>query len=62
MTMLVHLKSLSRYEDDSDENVVVIIDAYGRRRGNDDRKRGGTDYAEMTMTETMAMMKTTRRK
>ena len=30
MTTLVLLKSLSRYDDDSDDNVVVIIAACGR--------------------------------
>jgi hypothetical protein len=62
MTTLVHLKSTLRYEDDCSNNVVVIIHAYGRWRGNDEGKRGGADDAETMMTETTAMMKTTRRR
>jgi hypothetical protein len=62
MTTLVHLKSSSRFEDDSNDNVMVIINACGRQRGNDDGKRGHTDNAETTMTETTVTMKTTRRR
>ena len=66
MTTLVLLKLLSRYDNDSNDNVVVIIATCGRRRGKDDEKRGGADdadaEAETTMTETMATMKKMRQR